>query len=242
MDERTTEIGGLATTLVGDPATAALTVVLLHGFAMEPADFTPFAHSLGIPGLFLFPRAPLDAFPEPGGAARGRSWWPSDPIVRARSLKLGPRDFVDEHPAGLLEARHALGQFVNAALTLTAGAGREPRPTVMGGFSQGGMVVCDWLLHEPRALAGLVLLSSSRIAYDQWKPLLTSGDAVRGLPVFASHGRADRDLAFAAGEGLRDCLSDAGADVTWQPFDGGHEVPLVVWRHLRKFLFGRARA
>ena len=35
---------------------------------------------------------------------------------------------------------------------------------------------------------------------------------------------------------------DLSADVTWQPFDGGHEVPLVVWRHLRKFLFGLARA
>ncbi|MGE5183235.1 MAG: hypothetical protein ACM31C_14295 [Acidobacteriota bacterium] len=27
-----------------------------------------------------------------------------------------------------------------------------------------------------------------------------------------------------------------GAHVTWLPFDGGHELPLVVWRGLRKFL------
>jgi phospholipase/carboxylesterase len=29
---------------------------------------------------------------------------------------------------------------------------------------------------------------------------------------------------------------EAGARVFWVPFDGGHEIPLVVWRGLRKFL------
>jgi phospholipase/carboxylesterase len=51
-----------------------------------------------------------------------------------------------------------------------------------------------------------------------------------------SHGRGDTDLAFAAGEALRDLLVSGGAAVTWVPFDQGHEIPLVVWRGLRKFL------
>lgn len=246
MQERTIQIAGLDTTVIGDPATAELTVVLLHGFAMEPADFTPFAHSIGVPGLFLFPRAPLDAYPEPG-VARGRSWWQTDPIVRARSLALGPRDFVDEHPPGLVEARTAVRQFVTSAASFTQAA-RPDRPMVLGGFSQGGMVVCDAFLREPLPVAGLALLSASRIAFDDWQPLLagaaagTGGGGLRQLPVFASHGRADRDLSFAAGERLRDCLAEAGADVTWQPFDEGHEVPLVVWRRLRKFLLRVGRA
>jgi len=237
LPERTIEVGGLDTTVVGDPATAELTVALLHGFAMQPADFTPFAHSIGVPGLFLFPRAPLPAYPEPG-AARGWSWWQTDPIVRARSLALGARDFVDEHPAGLLEARTALRRFVDAAARLNK---TPERPLVVGGFSQGGMVVCDAALREPLPVAGLALLSASRIAFDQWKPLLAVGVALKKLPVFVSHGRRDEDLSFAAGERLRDCLIEAGADVTWQPFDDGHEVPLVVWRRLRKFLLGVAR-
>jgi phospholipase/carboxylesterase len=207
---------------------------------MQPADFTPFAHSIGVPGLFLFPRAPLPAYPEPG-VARGWSWWQTDPIVRARSLSLGARDFVDEHPAGLIEARTALRRFVDAAARLTIAPGR-PRPLVVGGFSQGGMVVCDAVLREPLPVAGLALLSASRIAFDEWKPLLAgAGGALKKVPVFVSHGRGDEDLSFAAGERLRDCLVEAGADVTWQPFDDGHEVPLVVWRRLRKFLLGVAR-
>jgi phospholipase/carboxylesterase len=237
LPERTIEIGGLETTVVGDPATAELSVALLHGFAMQPADFTPFAHSIGVPGLFLFPRAPLAAYPQPG-VATGWSWWQTDPIVRARSLALGARDFVDEHPAGLIEARTALRRFVDAAARLNRTPGRD-RPIVVGGFSQGGMVVCDAVLREPLPVAGLALLSASRIAFDEWQPLLAG--ALKKVPVFVSHGRGDEDLSFAAGERLRDCLLGAGADVTWQPFDDGHEVPLVVWRGLRKFLLGVAR-
>jgi phospholipase/carboxylesterase len=237
LPERTIEIGGLETTVVGDPATAELSVALLHGFAMEPADFTPFAHSIGVPGLFLFPRAPLAAYPQPG-VATGWSWWQTDPIVRARSLALGARDFVDEHPAGLIEARTTLRRFVDAAARLNSTRGHE-RPFVVGGFSQGGMVVCDAVLREPLPVAGLALLSASRIAFDEWQPLLAG--ALKKVPVFVSHGRGDEDLSFAAGERLRDCLLGAGADVTWQPFDDGHEVPLVVWRGLRNFLLGVAR-
>ena len=70
LPERTIEIGGLDTTVVGDPATAELTVALLHGFAMQPADFTPFAHSIGVPGLFRAYRA---AFGEELPATRRHS-------------------------------------------------------------------------------------------------------------------------------------------------------------------------
>ena len=67
----------------------------------------------------------------------------------------------------------------------------------------------------------------------EWQPLV---ERLRGLPVLVSHGRADPDLAFSAGEALRDLLAGGGADVTWVPFEQGHEIPLVVWRGLRKFL------
>ena len=54
--------------------------------------------------------------------------------------------------------------------------------------------------------------------------------------MLVSHGTHDTDLAFAAGEALRDFHRNSQARVTWQPFDGGHEIPLVVWRALRRFL------
>ena len=239
MEEQSLELAGLSTIVVGDPATAEIVVVLLHGFAMEPGDLSPFAHSLGVPGLFLFPRGPLTASLD-GRVPTGRAWWATDPVARARSLALGPRDFADEHPIGLPEARATLNRFLDEARELDPRL--RDRRTVVGGFSQGGMVACDAFLHQPRPLAGLVLLSSSRIAFDEWRPLLADrGPALRALPIFASHGRADSDLSFASGERLRDCLAGAGAQVTWVPFDEGHQVPLVVWRRLRAFLSSTAR-
>ena len=59
---------------------------------------------------------------------------------------------------------------------------------------------------------------------------------MRDLAMLVSHGSADPDLAFSAGTALKDCLVDAGADVTWVPFEQGHEIPLVVWRRLKRFV------
>jgi phospholipase/carboxylesterase len=54
--------------------------------------------------------------------------------------------------------------------------------------------------------------------------------------VLVAHGSRDAELAFAAGELLRDFARAGGAEVTWLPFQGGHEIPLVVWRALRRQL------
>ena len=233
QQEQIVEIAGLETVVVGDLAAARVVVVLLHGFGMEPTDFAPFAHSLAVPGAFLFPRGPLVATVEVG-VERGRAWWHIDPVARAAALARGPRDFAGEHPEGLPAAREALGRFLDEVVR--RGGSGPPRPLVLGGFSQGGMLACDTFLRAPRPLAGLLLLSASRIAFDEWPALLAAwGHAGFAYPeVFVSHGRADDDLAFSAGEALRDCLVAAGANVTWLPFDEGHETPLLVWRRLRK--------
>ena len=57
-----------------------------------------------------------------------------------------------------------------------------------------------------------------------------------GLPILVSHGTDDPDLAFRAGEALRDLCASGGGEVTWVPFEGGHEIPLVVWRAVRKLV------
>ena len=107
------------------------------------------------------------------------------------------------------------------------------RQACLIGFSQGGMLACDTLLHGSIRADGLVMLSASRIRRKAWE---REGQRLRGLPVLVSHGRRDADLAFAAGEGLHDFVRAAGARTTWVPFDGGHEIPLIVWRNLRIFL------
>lgn len=222
--EYTLELAGLRTICVGDADKAPVVVVLLHGFQMTPADLTPFAHSLNAPAWFLFPEGPLPAEPS------GRAWWHIDAALRAKALAAGPRDFAEQHPPDLPAARARLGELVGE---VRARAG--DRRLVLGGFSQGGMLSCDTVLRSTFDLSALALFSASRIAFDEWRPLLASG-RLRDLPVLVSHGVTDADLAFAAGERLRDCLSEGGARVDWVAFDQGHEIPLVVWRRFRKLL------
>ncbi|MCA9678053.1 MAG: hypothetical protein H6708_33360 [Kofleriaceae bacterium] len=223
MREERIEVAGVPTIAVGEPD-AEHVVVLLHGFMMEPGDLAPFAHSLGLRAWWLFPEAPLPASP------RGRAWWHIDPDRRLEALAIGPRDFAGQHPPDLPAARELLGRFLDDVVARAAG-----RPLVVGGFSQGGMLLTDTLLRAPRPVDAVMLLSTSRIAFDEWPPYLAPC-ALRGVPVLISHGRADDDLAFATGEALRDCLVEAGADVTWLPFDEGHEIPLPVWRAIRKLV------
>jgi phospholipase/carboxylesterase len=230
--ERILDIAGLRTTAVGNPD-APLTLVLLHGYDMKPADLAPFAHSIGIPAYFLLPQGPVSS------ANRGHAWWEVDLEARESALSVGPRDLANDHPHGLAAARRQFGQFL-AAVTAEGKPGpmasrttRRRPTTIIGGFSQGGMLALDWVLRGNQRVDGLALLSTSRLALSEWEP---QRERLRNLPVFLSHGATDRDLAFAAGERLRDFLLESAAQLTWTPFEGGHEIPLVVWRGLRKFL------
>jgi phospholipase/carboxylesterase len=225
--ERILDIAGLRTTAVGNPD-APLTLVLLHGYDMKPADLAPFAHSIGIPAYFLLPQGPVSS---PNGA---HAWWEVDLEARESALSVGPRDLANDHPDGLAAARRHFGQFL-AAVTgeVKPDRGAVSRTTIIGGFSQGGMLALDWVLRGNQRVDGLALLSTSRLALSEWE---SQRERLRQLPVFLSHGVTDRDLAFAAGERLRDFLLESEAQLTWTPFEGGHEIPLVVWRGLRKFL------
>jgi phospholipase/carboxylesterase len=219
--ERLLDIAGLRTTAIGQPD-APLTLVLLHGYAMRPADLSPFAHSLGTPAYFLLPEGPHPS------TIGGHAWWTVDLEAREAALSRGPRDLTDDYPQGLAAARQQLARFLDAVTVEL-----PPRRLVLGGFSQGGMLALDWVLRGTRPVDALVLLSASRLAARDWQPHRAR---LRDLPVFVSHGSADQDLAFAAGEHLRDFVLESGARTSWVPFEGGHAIPLVVWRGLRKFL------
>lgn len=228
MQEQTIELAGMRTIVISPPE-PRLVVILLHGYAMAPEDLAPFAHSMKLPAVFLAPEGPLGAQPS------GRAWWEMDHDRRAVALARGPRDLYSEHPVGAAAARRGLLALLEETGRRWNGLGRA-----IVGFSQGGMLACDTLLRDRPDVAMLALLSASRIAADEWLPLV---HRLRDLPVLISHGRNDPDLAFGAGSALRDLLQSGGARVTWVPHDQGHEIPLVVWRALKKFLTsGRTEA
>jgi phospholipase/carboxylesterase len=217
-------LADLETIVVGAESAHRTLVVLLHGYAMRAADLAPFGSSLGVPALYLFPEGPFPAEPT------GQTWWPIDTTARNTALRAGPRDLALETPAGLPAARARLDGYIAACRDRF-----KPVHLVVGGFSQGGMLACDWHLHYGRPLDGLLLYSASRLNLGAWQD---RRGRLKDLPVLVSHGQQDLDLAFSAGEHLRDFAVNAEAQVTWVNFDGGHQIPLMVWRATRKFLRG----
>jgi predicted esterase len=51
-------------------------------------------------------------------------------------------------------------------------------------------------------------------------------EASRGVRVMLLHGRDDQIARFSVSEKAGDALKEAGYDVTFRPFDGGHRVPI----------------
>ncbi len=202
-------------------------LVLLHGYAMEPMDLAPLAAAMGLPATIYLPRGIHAAAPQ------GRAWWPVDAERRAQQMARGARDLFAEYPPGREVLR---AQF--AALAAEIGVLHAGLPLVLAGFSQGGMLAGDLVLQGGLRPHALALLSASCIAMTEWQSCV---DAVRGLPVLVAHGRRDDDLSTSAGERLRDFFSSGGALVSWLPFDGGHGMPLVVWRELRRLVTRTSR-
>ncbi|HSI57593.1 MAG TPA: hypothetical protein VLA16_08550 [Ideonella sp.] len=205
-------------------------LLLLHGRHMRPAELEPFVPALGLPVHCLAPAGPVHH--EDGR----HSWWPVDMREREAELATGASELSGRYPAGRELARECLGRAVGELH-----AQLQPgQPLLLAGFSQGGMLALDYLLHtgDPR-IGGLAIFSASRLAMDEWRPRLA---ALAGMPVLLAHGRQDANLSFAAGEALRELLVGAAAQVQWLPFDGGHEVALVVWRALRRFVASRVPA
>ncbi len=212
------------------PETESPRIVLLHGFMGTPDDLAPFARSLGVQGRFVFPEGCVDLAPFD---LQGRAWWPVDVDGRAEALSRGPRDLGQFVPEGLGAAREHLDGVLDELDRQWSG------PLVLGGFSQGAMLSCEVALTTPRPLAGLVMFSGALITQGTWRSRYASRP---GLRVFMSHGRRDHDLSFAAAESFQRELAAAGLDVTWCPFDGGHEIPLVVWRTFRRWLSSSPRS
>lgn len=224
---------GLRVRTVGERRHPRQVVILLHGWGAPGTDLVPLGEVLAAPGrLLVFPEGPLVS---QGG---GRAWWPLD-IVRLMSARERgeERALRQETPAGLPEARDQMRALVTE---VTRRARVAPAAVWIGGFSQGAMLATDVALAAPDTVAGLVVLSGSLLAEPTWTARLAAMPP--GFPIFMSHGRGDPVLPFGLAEALRDHAQAARQDVTWVPFDGGHEIPRLVLAKLMAFLAAHSPA
>jgi phospholipase/carboxylesterase len=202
-------------------------LVLLHGYGSSAEHWIPYTQTIAFPsaGRFLFPVAP-EAVVRRDGLVDGRAWWNLDLAAHRRGAGLGV-DLTDEDPRGLQRA----SQLVRRALVDEGNSAAHP--FVLGGFSQGAMVACEVAFASDEPLAALAILSGTPIDRAGWRARMATR---KGMPVFMSHGRADAVLPFDLAERLHAELLAAGLEVTFVPFDGGHEIPAEVVVALGEFL------
>lgn len=197
-------------------------VVMLHGYGSRPEDLASFAERTDLPEgtRFVFPYAPDPTHP-PDGPEGGRMWWRFTGVFSdARRLSF----------PGMPVARQRVIELLDA---LEDEFGVESDRIVLGGFSQGAMLAMDVALHDPRPLAGVVLLSGTLVDSEEWTPHMSTR---RGLPVFQSHGTEDAILPFAPAEELASLLREHAVDVRFLPFRGRHEVTSEVSRGVAAFV------
>lgn len=219
------------------PAAVPTDVVLLHGFGAPGTDLVGLARSLNAPPgtRFIFPQAPHLLDPQqPQG---GRAWWHIDMLSLSVMRMTGQDDELAQmDPPGLDEARSALDQ---ALLQLQEEHGLAFERTVLGGFSQGAMLSCDWALRSNQPLAGLVQLSGTVICEPEWTARLPRRAM---LNVFQSHSPDDQVLPFSLAERLATHMKRAALAHQFVSFRGGHGIGPEVSAALSDFLTRRLKA
>jgi phospholipase/carboxylesterase len=205
-------------------------VLLLHGYGAPGDDLVALAEVINGPtGIrWIFPEAPL---PLNIGYGNARAWWLIDMARLEADRAAGRvRDLSSEVPRGLPQAREALEKFLTV---LPSALSVDYQRTLIGGFSQGAMLACDVVMRTAFPCAGLVQLSGSLLARQDWRP---SVGKRAGLPVFQSHGTEDPILPYVMAERLRDELMAVGLTVNWYSFHGGHEIPDPILTRLSGFV------
>jgi len=196
------------------------TVVLLHGYGSNAEDWLQFEGKIQVPnnGRLIFPQAPLRGF----GGTRGWWWLHIEGYIPA-----GERypDFSKANPGGIKIASRLVRKLLDGV----------QGPIVLGGFSQGAMLSADIAFRTDQELAGLILLGGTTVNEEAWAEHFAGR---RHLPIFIAHGREDGVLSFEKMERFQARLTAFGMNVTWMPFDGGHDIPAEVVAAMNRFFGG----
>ena len=186
-------------------------IVLLHGAGADERDMISMWRDLPPEFVVVSPRAPF----RDGG---GYEWYrkPS----RAADIALS-RKIIDLIVAKTIERFDA-----------------DPSRVFLGGFSQGGVMTYEVVLHDPARFAGAAVLSGSMF------PSALAGAPTTGLahaPFFIGHGTADPRIPLGAATSARATLDKLGVPVAFHTYPGmGHATDAAETHDLSAWLAARS--
>ncbi|MCW7540268.1 phospholipase [Aquabacterium sp. A7-Y] len=98
----------------------------------------------------------------------------------------------------------------------------DARQLYLLGFSQGGALASTCALTSPETVRGFGMLSGRLLSHLEPRP--GEDQRLARLCVFLGHGRQDPVLPIAHAERAAQVLRRCGAQVSFHPYEGGHEL------------------
>ncbi|MBT8090802.1 MAG: alpha/beta fold hydrolase [Gammaproteobacteria bacterium] len=184
-------------------------VIWLHGLGADGHDFEPIVPELRLPRdlplRFVFPHAPVRPVTINGGMAM-RAWYDILSLdTEGRADAQGVRDST---------------ALLQALIDREIERGIDAKKIVVAGFSQGGAIAINAVLHSKLRFGGLMALST----YIALPGELGASAGNRGIPVFMAHGSFDPMLPMQWGRASADKLAEAGFSVEWHDYPMAHAV------------------
>lgn len=210
---------------IGKQPTAA--VIWLHGLGADGFDFVTIPEQLALPPelsvRFIFPHAPVQAVTLNQGMEM-RSWY--DIYELSMSAK--------EDRDGIFAAMHAVEALIHAQCSDI-----HPSKIILVGFSQGGGVTLQTLLHGKVELGGAIALST----YLPLRSLINQADQQRAsnIPLLMAHGLHDDVLAYEIGEMSKTLLAESGVEVDWQAYPMAHSLCAEQIKDISEWLVKRLK-
>ena len=196
-------------------------VIWLHGLGADGHDFEPIVPELRLPAdlplRFVFPHAPVRPVTINGGATM-RAWYDI--------LSLDSAGRADA--AGVRESTALLAALIEREQQRGIAADK----IVVAGFSQGGAIAINAVLHAQQKLAGLMALST----YIALPGEMAASKGNRDLPVFMAHGSFDPMLPMQWGKASAEQLTKLGFAVEWHDYPMAHAVCAEEVNDIRDWL------
>lgn len=172
-------------------------LLLLHGVGSNEANLASLAASLPEEIEILLLRGPLQIGPQ------GFAWY------QVSFTNNGP-SFNQEQAES---SRQLLIRFIEAL---------PPLPTVIAGFSQGGIMSSSVGVTEPERVAGFALLSGRMLR--EIEPSIATPDRLKNVSAFIAHGHHDKVLPIDWAHEADAWLSRMGVEHQTHFYDMAHEI------------------
>jgi phospholipase/carboxylesterase len=183
-------------------------LVMLHGLGDSIEGYRWLPEAMNLPGLnYLLINAPDDYF-------GGYSWF----------------DFAGDVVPGVRRSRKLLFELLDT----TRAKGFPTSQTVIGGFSQGGLMSVEVGLRYPHRLAGVLCLSGRVCEPEELIQELSPVAARQRLLV--THGTLDPLIPFAEVRAQVNALRAAGLQIEWHEFAKAHTIIEPELEVIRSFV------